>query len=167
MPEGVGAAAPTPSRGSRRVRRLAVLGRCTVIAGLTACTIPWPRSGPANAVHRRTMTTTRVAPGIVHRRIVDSTLPLVINVVSVDLRSGDYDVRHVRARDSLVVMEKVSAMVARQPGGGASALVAINGDFFNVLTGENENNQVIDGEWWKGLRVSDSPYDMFDTMHAQ
>jgi hypothetical protein len=130
-----------------------------------ACMLPRARTGPA--APRRAITTTTLAPGVVHRRIVDSTGPFVLNVVTVDLRSRAYEVRHVRARDSLVARERVSAMVARQPGGAESVLAAINADFFNVQTGENENNQVIDGEWWKGLRVSDSPFDMFDVMHAQ
>jgi hypothetical protein len=135
------------------------------IAALSACLVP--RSPAGTPAMRRAVASTVIAPGVVHRRIVDSTGPFVLNVVTVDLRSRAYEVRHVRARDSLVARERVSAMVARQPGGAASVMAAINADFFNVQTGENENNQVIDGEWWKGLRVSDSPFDMFDTMHAQ
>jgi hypothetical protein len=46
-------------------------------------------------------------------------------------------------------------------------LAAVNGDFFELKSGENENNQVIAGEWWKGLKVTDSPYDTYDNVHAQ
>jgi hypothetical protein len=43
----------------------------------------------------------------------------------------------------------------------------VNGDFFDLKTGENENDQVIAGEWWKGLKVTDSPYDTYDNVHTQ
>ena len=46
-------------------------------------------------------------------------------------------------------------------------LAAVNADFFDLETGENENNQVIDGEWWKGLTTTDSPYDTYDNAHVQ
>jgi hypothetical protein len=48
-----------------------------------------------------------------------------------------------------------------------TVLAVINADFFNLTTGENENNQVIAGEWWKGLKVTDSPYDTYDNAHIQ
>jgi len=57
--------------------------------------------------------------------------------------------------------------VKRATAGGATVLAAINADFFNLGTGENENNQVIAGEWWKGLKVTDSPYDTYDNAHIQ
>ena len=50
---------------------------------------------------------------------------------------------------------------------GATVLAAVNADFFDLKTGENENNQVIAGEWWKGLKVTDSPYDTYDNVHVQ
>jgi hypothetical protein len=46
-------------------------------------------------------------------------------------------------------------------------LAAVNADFFDLESGENENNQVIAGEWWKGLKVTDSPYDTYDNVHSQ
>lgn len=101
---------------------------------------------------------TTVAPGVTWTHISDPTGPWTADVAAVDLRKCRCDVRHVRAGDALVARETVSSMAARQ---NARALVAINGDFFNVRTGENENNQVIAGEWWKGVRNSDSPYDSF------
>jgi len=58
-------------------------------------------------------------------------------------------------------------MAKRATAAGATVLAAINADFFNLSTGENENNQVIAGEWWKGLKVTDSPYDTYDNTHIQ
>jgi uncharacterized protein YbbC (DUF1343 family) len=99
-----------------------------------------------------------VARGVTWTHVEDPAGPWTADVVAIRLRTCGCELRHVRARDSLVAREKVSAMAARQP---ARVLAAINGDFFNVRTGENENNQVIAGEWWKGMRGSDSPYDAF------
>jgi hypothetical protein len=87
--------------------------------------------------------------------------------VTVELRRGDIELRHARARDALRGREKVSEMVTRARAGGATVLAAINADFFNLATGENENNQVLAGEWWKGLKVTDSPYDTYDNAHIQ
>jgi len=58
-------------------------------------------------------------------------------------------------------------MVRRANATGARVLAAVNGDFFELKSGENENNQVIAGEWWKGLKVTDSPYDTYDNAHVQ
>ncbi|MDA1080621.1 MAG: phosphodiester glycosidase family protein [Gemmatimonadetes bacterium] len=113
-------------------------------------------------------TVTDVAPGVQWRHMTSKDFgPWVVDLVSIDLAACGCELRHVRAKDSLVAREKVSEMVARQPEGAARVLAAINADFFDVNTGENENNQVIDGEWWKGVRVTDSPYDTFDNPHAQ
>jgi hypothetical protein len=87
--------------------------------------------------------------------------------VTVDLRRSDVELRHARAHDALRGREKPTEMVKRATAGGATVLAAINADFFNLGTGENENNQVIAGEWWKGLKVTDSPYDTYDNAHIQ
>lgn len=110
---------------------------------------------------------TQVAPGVTHSRIVDPAGPQVINVVKIDLRGSRYELRHVRAKDSLVGREKPSAMAARQPEGANAVVAAINADFFNTRTGEVENNQVIAGEWWKGLRGPDSQFDAFGIARTQ
>jgi hypothetical protein len=58
-------------------------------------------------------------------------------------------------------------MVRRATAAGVQVLAAVNADFFDLKSGENENNQVIAGEWWKGLKVTDSPYDTYDNVHTQ
>jgi phosphodiester glycosidase len=58
-------------------------------------------------------------------------------------------------------------MVRRAESGGDQVLAAVNADFFDLKTGENENNQVLDSEWWKGVKVTESPYDTFDNTHSQ
>jgi hypothetical protein len=108
-----------------------------------------------------------VSPGVSYRQWVDSSGPFVIHLVTVDLRRADIELRHARARDSLRGREKLSDMVKRAASAGTTVLVAVNADFFNLGSGENENNQVIAGEWWKGLKVTDSPYDTYDNAHIQ
>jgi hypothetical protein len=107
------------------------------------------------------------APGVTYRRFVDSSGPFVVNVVRVSLRRPDLALRLVRPQDQLRGRERVSDMVRRVAETGTRVLVAVNADFFDLKTGENENNQVIDGEWWKGLKVTDSPYDTYDNVHVQ
>ncbi len=87
-----------------------------------------------------------------------------MHLVRVDLRARGIEIVHARALDSLRGREKTSAMVQRA---GAGVVAATNADFFWLTTGENENNQVIAGEWWKGVRVTDSPYDTWDNAHVQ
>ena len=108
-----------------------------------------------------------LAAGVVYRQFVDKSGPQMMHLVRVDLRRPDLEIRHVRAHDDLRGREKTSDMVRRASAAGARVLAAVNADFFDLKSGENENNQVIGGEWWKGLKVTDSPYDTYDNVHAQ
>jgi hypothetical protein len=125
---------------------------------------------PVRAVHAQRADTSvarTLAPGVAYRRFVDARGPWVVSLVRVDLRRADVALRHARANDSLRSRERTSAMVRRADGGGTRVLAAVNADFFDLKSGENENNQVIAGEWWKGLKVTDSPYDTYDNVHTQ
>jgi len=102
-----------------------------------------------------------VAPGLTHLRLVRLAGPWVINVVRLDLRRRELALVHVRARDSLRGRERLSAMAARRTAAGDTVLAAINADFFSLATGEIENNQVLDGEWWKGVKVPGAPTGTF------
>ena len=120
------------------------------------------------AAQRADSTATRqVAPGVTLRRIVRLDGPWVANVLTVDLRRGDLTLRQARAHDALRTRERTSDMAKRREAAGETVLAAVNADFFDLKSGENENNQVIDGEWWKGLKVTESPFDTFDNPHAQ
>ena len=88
-------------------------------------------------------------------------------LVRVDLKRADIEIRPARAHDALKGREKPSEMVRRATAAGSQVLAAVNADFFELKAGENENNQVIGGEWWKGLKVTDSPYDTYDNAHIQ
>ena len=124
---------------------------------------------PAIAAAQRVDTTAArtLAPGVAYRSFVDARGPWVVHLVRVDLRRADLEVRAARAHDSLRSRERVTDMVRRATIAGARVLAAVNADFFDLATGENENNQVMAGEWWKGLKVTDSPYDTYENVHAQ
>jgi phosphodiester glycosidase len=108
----------------------------------------------------------QVAPGVVHRRLVAMHGPFTINVVEVDLRRRDIAVEAVHAFDSLRGRERPTAMVARVSA-GTPVIAAVNADFFDLKTGENENNQVVNGDILKGVAVTDSPFDSLHTIHTQ
>ena len=108
-----------------------------------------------------------LAPGVSYSQFTDPRGPWAFNLVRVDLRRANIEVRSGRAFDQLKGRERVSDMVRRVNTTGVRVLAAVNADFFNLESGENENNQVIAGEWWKGLKVTDSPYDTYDNAHVQ
>jgi hypothetical protein len=124
-------------------------------------------AAPVSAQQADSVRTDELAPGVTHARLVRGSGPWVIHVLRVDLRRADIAVRQVRANDRLTSRERVSAMAARRAAAGEQVVAAVNADFFDLATGASENNVIIDGEWWKGVKVTDSPYDTFDTIHAQ
>jgi hypothetical protein len=115
----------------------------------------------------RTRAARELAPGVSYSQFTDPRGPWVINLVRVDMRRANIEVRSARAFDQLKGRERVSDMARRAEMTGVRVLAAVNADFFNLESGENENNQVMDGEWWKGLKVTDSPYDTWDNAHVQ
>lgn len=123
---------------------------------------------PALPAQRSDIVASRaLAPGVRYHQHTDPRGPWRVSVVRIDLRRADLELRHARAHDSLRGRERTTEMARRAGTGGALVLAAVNADFFDLRSGENENNQVIGGEWWKGVKVTDSPYDTFDNAHAQ
>lgn len=108
-----------------------------------------------------------VMPGILHYRVHRPTGPFNIQIVTVPARSARYEIIAARALDSLRGRERVTDMVRRHAARGEHIVVALNADFFDLGTGANENNQVIDGEIWKAVPVTDSPFDTFRNAHSQ
>jgi hypothetical protein len=145
---------PHPSSAARRVACLALLSLLGAPPALGA--------QRADTVAARTL-----APGVAYRQFTDPRGPWRVSLVRVDLRRAGVAIRHARAHDSLRGRERTTDMARRAASGGARVLAAVNADFFELQSGENENNQVLDGEWWKGLKVTDSPYDTWDNVHSQ
>ncbi len=133
----------------------------TCSAMLAAC------AGCLGAQRADTLTSRLVAPGVRYHQIVDPRGPWMIHLVRVDLTRAGLELRQARALDRLRGRERTSEMARRAHTAGSTILAAVNADFFDLATGENENNQVLGGEWWKGLKVTDSPFDTYDNAHVQ
>jgi len=144
-----------------------VVSAC-IVACTAGCIAP-KTVAPIQSSTGDTITARELAPGVAYRHFTDSRGPLVAYLIRIDLRRADLELRHLRAHDELKGREKTSSMVRRHaiPGGRDTILAAVNADFFDLKTGETENNQVVGGEWWKGLKVTDSPYDTYDNVHVQ
>ena len=149
----------------RRARAVAarIVAACIAAAFIAAASAP---KGLAAQISD-TLLSRELAPGVSYRQFTDRSGPFVMHLVRVNLRRGGVEIRHARANDQLRGRERTSAMARRASESGATVLAAINADFFSLATGENENNQVIGGEWWKGLKVTDSPFDTYDNPHMQ
>jgi hypothetical protein len=147
--------------GDYRIRTEQWLHRSLVVLGAI---VSVPAAGQAQS---DTLVTRTLAPGVAYRQFVDKSGPLVAYLIRVDLRDTSIELRHVRAHDALKTRERTTDMVRRLKQTGVNVVAAMNADFFNLQTGENENNQVVGGEWWKGLKNTDSPYDTYDNAHVQ
>ncbi|MGE5399850.1 MAG: phosphodiester glycosidase family protein [Ignavibacteriales bacterium] len=108
-----------------------------------------------------------LAPGILHKQIFNSRDTLMINIVRADMSKGNYYVKAVKARNSLLGREKVSEMASRSVDSLGEVICAINADFFNMKTGEVENNMVSEGMFVRATTMTDSPFDVFDNIHSQ
>ena len=140
---------------------------CLAARVAAACLLAVVCSATAEAQKGETAEVRELAPGVSYRKFTDPHGPWVIYLVRVDLRRSNLEIRSARASNHLKGRERVSDMVRRADSTGVRVLAAVNGDFFELKSGENENNQVIAGEWWKGLKVTDSPYDTYDNSHVQ
>jgi len=133
------------------------------IAACGGSTLPRQSSGTPYD----TATTEQVAAGVVHRRLVANQGPFTIHVVEIDLRRRDLSIAAMHAFDSLRGRQQVSEMANRRTNTGVNVIAAINADFFDLKSGENENNQVIDGAVLKAVAITDSPFDSLHTVHSQ
>jgi Exopolysaccharide biosynthesis protein related to N-acetylglucosamine-1-phosphodiester alpha-N-acetylglucosaminidase len=135
-------------------------------AGLVVCLLACSFPAALPAQQWDSVSTKVVAPGVTYKRVVANKGPWRINVLEVDLRQPGISLRGVKAKDAFVGRETVRSMADRYSGPG-KVVGAVNTDFFNVKTGESENNVVIEGALLKGVTVSDSPYDRFNTLHSE
>ena len=108
-----------------------------------------------------------IGPGLTYRCILDPHGPWLLHVVTVDLRDPVHVLEGFRAKGAALGRERVSDMAARLARAGDAPIVGLNADFFDLQTGEVENNHVVRGEWVKGVMVTDSPHDEVDNAHTQ
>lgn len=132
--------------------------------GVRRCVSDTTRVLPAPLL-RQTVDT--IAPGVTYTCLLRPEGPWLLHIATIDLRQRGYAIDGVRAAERMVGRERVSTMAERLVARGERPLVAINADFFDLGTGEVENNHVIRGEWVKGALLTDSPHDEFDNAHTQ
>lgn len=120
---------------------------------------------PDPLVRRETVDT--VVPGITYSCLLLPQGPWLVHVATVELDRADLALDAVRATGHMTGRERVSAMAARLAARNERPVVGINADFFDLGTGEIENNNVIRGDWVKGALTTDSPHDEFDNAHTQ
>ncbi|MEO8167698.1 MAG: hypothetical protein ABI623_05580 [bacterium] len=93
-----------------------------------------------------------VADGMIHRQFVGNDGPWNVHVLAIDLGKRDLDIMSARALDSLKGRETTSSIARRASPANREVLGAMNADFFNMQTGENDLNQIIEGEIVKGVK---------------
>ncbi len=93
-----------------------------------------------------------ITEGVTHRHLVREQGPWNIHIVSVDLKKMELSIESARAFDSLKGRETTSAIAKRISNEHQTVIAAMNADFFNMETGENDQNQVVDGEIVKGVK---------------
>jgi hypothetical protein len=126
-----------------------------VAALLSACT-PRRSSISPSPLAADQATSREVAPGVVHRRLVINRGPWVLQVVEVDLRRPELELRAEHAFGTLLGREKTSAIAKRIAGDSLDVLAAVNADFFVLSTGEAINNQVVEGRLITGVGRADA-----------
>ena len=110
-----------------------------------------------------------VVPGVryQHLTVPQASWSVSVNVVAVDLRQSGLSIQAAHAEDKLRGRETVSAISQRKTTDTTVVIAAVNADFFNLKTGEGENNQVVEGEILKGLKMTDASADKSLRVHSQ
>lgn len=122
---------------------------------------------PLAVGHTERVALDTLAPGLLYARYAGTQEPLRIHMVTVDIDRPELHVESARARGRQSGRETTTAMALRRAASRDSVLVALNGDFFDLETGEVENNHVIRGNVVRGTPMTDSPHDTFDNIQSQ
>ncbi len=93
-------------------------------------------------------------PGVIHKFINDKTVPWRIHVIEIDLSQPDLHLETARATDRYRGRETISSIVSRKSDQSRYVVAAINGDYFNLETGESQNNHILGGDF---VRAFTSP----------
>lgn len=124
------------------------------------------QSATAQNRYRQVLSDT-LANGVIHTHLKGVDDSLNIHLVKVNFLHPDIRIGSARAGQATFGREKTSTIAKINSVRNESVLVAINADFFDLKTGEIENNQVTDGRIVHGIHVTDSPHDVFDNVHSQ
>src|SRR5205814_7397063 len=109
------------ARAAEIVRNLR--GRLASASLIVAACAPAVHVPPAQVAAAR-----ELAPGVSYSQFTDSSGPWAINLVRVDLRRANIEIRGARAFDRLKGRERVSDMVRRVNATGVRVLAAVSAD---------------------------------------
>jgi hypothetical protein len=108
-----------------------------------------------------------VRPGVTYYYIVGKRGPWRIHVLEIDLHHTELEIEAARALDRLFGREPTSSIARRRETNDRAVIAALNADFFDLTTGENESNNVVDAEYVKGTKMTETLNDVFDNIHSQ
>ncbi len=120
-----------------------------------------------NTLNSEIVISKEIVKGLTYKKIVNHADSLSANVLEINLKENNFVIDAIKAEDKMEAREKTSSMLKRLNIKDEKVLAGVNADFFNIRTGENENNLVINGMIAKGNAVTDSPYDKFNNIHSQ
>lgn len=101
-----------------------------------------------------------VEDGVIHKKIINLTDTLSIDVLKIDLSKGNFEIRSIKAKNVLNEKATTSSMVKAYQDSGYEVIGAVNADFFEK-DGEVINNMISNGEIVKATKFTDSPYNNF------
>ncbi len=130
-----------------------------------------PRTGsksPIGAPQQYEVLASRIVrPGVTYYFLASTSGPWRIYILEIDLKHTELEITAARALDQLFGREQTTSIARRHETPDRTVVAALNADFFSLTTGENENNCVIDTEFVKGTKMTESPNDTFDNIHSQ
>ncbi|HEX7357792.1 MAG TPA: hypothetical protein VF270_08810, partial [Ignavibacteriaceae bacterium] len=98
--------------------------------------------------------------GIVYKKLINQIDTLSIDILQIDLSTNLYEFRTVKANDLLNSKKTTSDMIRSLTDSGYNVIAGINADFFES-DGEIINNMISRGQFIKGVKFTDSPFNPF------
>lgn len=90
-------------------------------------------------------TTTQIGPGVWHTHTRIPEVPWDMHIMKIDLQNPWITLESSKGEDQLYAREETSVAAARKSHPGHRVIGAVNGDFYNVDTGEPINAQIVNG----------------------
>jgi len=100
-----------------------------------------------------TTQTTQVAPGVIHKKVLEPREPWTLNVLEIDLSNPFIEVESIKAGDRLGSGKRTSEIILQRSFDGHRVVGGINGDYFDTAP---INTQVVDGEILKLENITSS-----------
>lgn len=103
-------------------------------------------------------------PGVTYTRTRIESIPLNMDMLTVDLKNPFIKLESVKANEKLDGREVLSSMIKRHTFTGHSVVGGVNADFFDMTTGRPINIQIENGEMLRGpISLSTIGFDQNNT----